>query len=58
MEVRSIMQTKEQIQQIIVQLKARTLELNEEQKVIERELYRYIGRLETLIEIEKPIPPP
>jgi len=52
------MQTKEQIQQIVVKLKARTLELNEEQKVVERELYRYIGKLETLIEMEKPIPPP
>ncbi len=52
------MQTKEQIQQIILQLKARMMELNEEQKMIERELYRYLGKMERLLEEEKEVPQP
>ncbi len=52
------MQTKEQLQQIVLQLKARKLELNEEQTIIDRELYRYLGKMERLFEEEKEAPQP
>jgi len=47
------MQTKEQLQQIVLQLKARKYELIKEQEIIDTELARHIGKLEMLLELEK-----
>ena len=46
------MQTKEQIQQIILQLKARRFELTKEQEIVDSELSRNIGKFEILSELK------
>ncbi len=47
------MKSKEELQQYILQLKGRKLELDEEQKMVNNELMRAIGQMEVLLDIEK-----